>query len=327
MTIENDRTLAAPTGELTLTLVVDSCTAAADDVVELVLAAPDGDRLPSWDPGSHLDVLLESGLVRQYSLSGSPATPDCYRLGILRDSNSRGGSAEVHDTLRKGSTVTIRGPRNNFPLVPAPRYVFIAGGIGITPILPMLEAATISGAEWALHYGGRSSSSMAFVDELSAYGDRVTIYPQDTDGPIPLDEILGSLDGALVYCCGPEGLLAAVESVSELKGHPRASLHVERFVPKEIEAGPAAGFEVELARSGCTLHVPEDKSIVEVAREIDVLVFTSCEEGMCGSCETRVLEGEPEHLDSYKSPEEHEAEGTMAICVSRAMSAKLVLDL
>ena len=193
-------------------LVVAGRDVLADGVVALSLDDPTGRPLPGWTPGAHIDVILSASLVRQYSLCGSPADTHSWRIGVLRDPQSRGGSDFVHDKLHVGSSVRVRGPRNHFPLVSAPRYQFIAGGIGITPMLPMIEAAEAAGAQWRLAYGGRTRESMAVVERLSAYGERVTIWPQDEHGLLDLQGILGSArEDTLVYCCGPEALLSAVE--------------------------------------------------------------------------------------------------------------------
>jgi ferredoxin-NADP reductase len=222
-------------------LVVREARAAAADVVVLTLADPRGGELPPWTPGAHVDLILGDDLTRQYSLCSSPSTPDVWRLGVLRAPDSRGGSDWVHTALGPGTTVRVRGPRNHFPLVSSPRYLFIAGGIGITPILPMIAEAEAAGADWHLHYGGRQRASMAFLDELAGYGDRVTIVPQDEVGMLDLESILGTPQpDTLVYCCGPEGLLSAVEQFCE--SWPSGILHLERFSAKPQE--PAAARQV-----------------------------------------------------------------------------------
>ncbi len=234
----------------------------------------------------------------------------------------------MHDQLSVGSRVRVRGPRNHFPLVASQRYLFVAGGIGITPLLPMMAEATAAGAQWSLLYGGRSRASMAFTDELARYSDRVTLAPQDEVGLLDLDAALGTPQpDTLVYCCGPEPLLAAVEQ--RCAGWPAGSLHLERFAakPGASTSGDDHAFEVELAQTGVTLAVPADRSIFDVVQEAGVSVIGSCLEGICGTCETFVLEGEPEHRDSVLSDEEHAAGETMMICVSRCRGARLVLDL
>ena len=300
-----------------------------DGVVAVTLADPDGADLPEWSPGAHIDLLMTESLVRQYSLCSSTANRREWRVGVLLDPQSRGGSQFVHDKLHEGATVRVRGPRNHFALVSSPRYQFIAGGIGITPILTMIEAARARNADWQLLYGGRQRASMAFLDELEGHGDRVTVWPQDEQGLLDLNSVLGTpRDDTLVYCCGPEGLLGAVEAACA--PWPESSLHIERFSAK-APAAPSAdaldSFEVECQRSGVTVTVPKDKSIYDVVEEAGVDVLGSCMEGVCGTCECEVIEGDPDHHDSVLSDAEKKRGDVMMICVSRSRSARLVLDL
>jgi ferredoxin-NADP reductase len=323
-------------------LVVARKVAAADGVTVLDLRDVAGAPLPGWQPGAHIDLLLGPGVARQYSLCGAPADAATWRIAVLREAAGRGGSQYVHDVLEEGSAVRARGPRNHFALEPAGRYLFIAGGIGITPILPMLAAADAAGTGWALTYGGRTRSSMAFGDELrSRYGDRVVLQPQDEMGLPDLDELLGEPSpGTLVYCCGPAPLLAAVES--RCARWPEGALHVERFAPRPLAtrdevagAGPAAAgagraagaFEVELAQSGMLICVDAETSILRAVEAAGVQVLSSCTEGICGTCETAVLGGVPDHQDSLLTPAERAAGDTMMICVSRSVTPRLVLDL
>ncbi|OBC04632.1 ferredoxin [Mycobacterium sp. 852013-50091_SCH5140682] len=309
-------------------LVVTDFHVAADDVVALTLAAPDGSALPPWTPGAHVDLVLGADLVRQYSLCSSPGDRSAWRLGILRTPDSRGGSKAVHSDLHNGATVRVRGPRNHFPLVAAGSYLFIAGGIGITPMLPMIAEADAAGADWHLLYGGRTRASMAFVDELAPYADHVTLVPQDESGILDLDAALREpREGTLVYACGPTGLLDAVEQ--RCATWPSGSLHLERFTAKEPAAGSAGNteFELMLQRSGMTLTVPPDKSVFEVCKAAGVGVVGSCLEGICGTCETEVVDGDVDHRDSILNDEEREANEYMMICVSRCRSARLTLDL
>jgi len=314
--------------EVDLTLRVDRRTTGAEGVVVLDLCPPAGGDLPPWAPGAHVDLRLPGGLTRQYSLCGDPADLSHWRIAVLREPESRGGSAHVHDAFVEGAVVEVRGPRNHFPLVPAPRYVFVAGGIGITPILPMIDAADAAGAEWELHYGGRSRRSMAFLHALEeATGQRVTLHPQDEVGLIDLAALLGApRPGTLVYCCGPEPLLVAVEQ--RCAGWPEGSLHLERFAPKDVGEPVLTGaFEVELALSGLSLTVPPEKSVLQVVEEAGIDVLSSCTEGTCGTCETTVLSGEVDHRDSLLTPAEQAANDTMFVCVSRAAGPRLVLEL
>jgi ferredoxin-NADP reductase len=305
-------------------LVVDRRDFAADGVLALTLRHPLGEQLPAWEPGAHIDVVLGPELERQYSLCGDPADRTQWRIAVLREPDGRGGSAHVHEQLGQGDKVRVRGPRNHFRLEPAPRYRFIAGGIGITPILPMLAAAEAAGAEWTLLYGGRTRRSMAFAEELGAgYGERVTIAPQDESGLLDLATALGDLaDGTLVYCCGPAPLLDAVEERC-----PSEVLRVERFQAKEQPIGSDEEFEVELARSGLTLAVAPGVSVLDTVKAAGVEVLYSCTEGTCGTCETDVLDGTPDHRDSVLTREEQESGETMMICVSRCRGRRLVLDL
>jgi ferredoxin-NADP reductase len=304
-------------------LVVDRREFAADGVLALTLRHPLGAPLAAWEPGAHVDVVLGPGLERQYSLCGDPADRSAWRIAVLREPAGRGGSARVHDQVRQGDKVRVRGPRNHFALLPAPRYRFVAGGIGITPVLPMLAAAEAAGAEWTLLYGGRTRDSMAFVGELARYGERVTLAPQDETGLLDLAPVLDELPGdALVYCCGPAPLLDAVQERC-----PAGALHVERFQPVEQPAGTDVEFEVELAGSGRTVTVAPGVSVLDAVRAAGVEVLFSCAEGTCGTCETDVLEGTPEHRDSVLTDAEREAGETMMICVSRCRGGKLVLDL
>ena len=301
---------------------------AADGVITLVLRDTEDASLPPWRPGSHVDLLLTPDLTRQYSLCGDRDDQSSWRIGVLREPAGRGGSAFIHDELHPGATVRVRGPRNNFELVEAERLLFIAGGIGITPILPMLAAATEHGTPWSLLYGGRSRPSMAFVEELSAYGDAATLRPQDEFGLLDLDSLLGTpRDDTEVYCCGPEPLLAAVED--RCGAWPAGCLHLERFAaaPTEPRTCSDRSIEVELARSGLTIVVEADQSILDACLDAGVDAVSSCEEGLCRTCETGVLEGAPDHRDSVLSEAERAAGDVMMVCVSRAHSDRLVLDL
>lgn len=291
-------------------------------MLSFVLIDPAGAPLPPWEPGAHVDVVLPDGVVRQYSLCGDPGDRDSYRIAVLLEEQGRGGSAWLHEKVRPGTLLEIREPRNNFPLAAADRYVLIAGGIGITPLLPMMRELDRRGAAWQLHYGGRSGARMAFAGELAAYGERVRRYPQDECGLIPLAEILDPVaTGTLVYCCGPEPLLDAVE-----KSCAPDVLRVERFHPREIETGPDRPMTVVLRRSGRTIEVPAEETVLDALERAGADVLWSCREGTCATCETPVLEGEIDHRDSILTPQERESGETMMICVSRARTDRLVLD-
>ncbi len=316
--------------EQCLSLTIARKEVIAKGVVRLTLHHPEGAALPSWDPGAHIDLVLRDGLIRQYSLCGDIADRAQFEVCVLREEEGRGGSAYVHEQLAEGDKVRVQGPRNNFALVDdGDEYVFIAGGIGITPLVPMISAVAARGAAWQLFYGGRTRESMAFREQLmSAHPGRVKIQPQDETGLLDvsgiLDDAVGA-DHAVVYCCGPEPLLAVVEEACQRRNVP---LHVERFAPKaDVFDGPCEAFEIELARTGITLAVPADCSIIEVLEEAGVQVPFSCEEGICGTCRTTVLAGVPDHHDSVLSADEQASGNSMTVCVSRARSPRLVLDL
>ena len=305
-------------------LVVQDVSHRAADVRSFVLAEPTGVPLPGWTPGAHVDVRTGDGLVRQYSLCGSPDDRTTYRIAVLREPVSRGGSAWLHDSVGEGDVLEVSPPRNNFGLADAPSYLFVAGGIGITPMLPMIAEVDGRGADWRLYYGGRTRTAMAFLDELADYGPRVHVLPQDRHGLLPLADILASADpAAAVHACGPSPMLDAVERVLP----DGLTLHVERFTPRADIAGATSSFEVQLASTGAVVPIGADQSIVDVLRTAGVDVPTSCREGTCGSCETTVLDGEVEHRDSVLSEAERAAGRTMMLCVSRARAPRLVLDL
>ncbi|MFG2607841.1 PDR/VanB family oxidoreductase [Streptomyces sp. NPDC048514] len=301
-----------------LRLLLASRETIADGVVRLRL---EGDGLPGWEPGAHLDLVLPSGLVRQYSLCGDPADPSSYTIATRLVGDGRGGSREVHEQLAEGMELEVRGPRNRFPLVAAPAYLFVVGGIGVTPVLPMLRALP-DGADWRLLYGGRTRASMPFLEEVRGLaGDRLTLVAEDEDGRPDLDALLaGVAAGTAVYCCGPEGLMAAVEA----RLPEGATLHLERFAPRTSADGNAE-FEVELRRSGRTCTVPADSTLLAaVRRELPNTAY-SCEQGFCGTCQQRVLEGEIDHRDELLT--DAERADSMLLCVSRSRSGRLVLDM
>jgi len=307
-------------------LVVSDVDHVATDVVSITLVDPLGRALPPWTPGAHIDLVLDDGFTRQYSLCGSAADPGRWQVAVLKAPQSRGGSVAVH-ALKVGSSVRVRGPRNHFPVIPAPRYVFVAGGIGITPILAMIRELAAAGAEWELHYGGRSRDSMAFTRELAAHADRVHLVPEDEQGRLDLEAILAAArPGALIYACGPEPLLAALQE--RCSDWPAGVLHLERFAARAVEIPEQENdFELVLQGSGRTLQVPADRSVFDVVREAGVSVLGSCLEGICGTCETGVIEGDVDHRDSVLEADERAGNEVMMICVSRCRSARLVLDL
>lgn len=320
--------MSVATEDQELELLVKQMTLEADGVLSLRLVHPDGDPLPEWSPGAHVDLTLKGSLVRQYSLCGDPADRGSYRVAVLREQAALGGSEYVHEGLRPGHRLRVVGPRNNFDFLPAKRYVFVAGGIGITPLLAMLTEAERQGTDWELWYGGRHEDSMAFLDELAAYGDRVKVIPEETHGRLDLATALPTPDpGTLVYCCGPEGLLAAVEE--HAAGWPEGTLQVERFKAKQIEVDPDGEqpISVDCRRSGRVVQVPADVPVIDALEGAGITVSSSCRDGICGTCETKVLAGTPDHRDSLLSDSEQAAGTTMMICVSRARTPELALDI
>jgi ferredoxin-NADP reductase len=315
-----------------ITLRVRRRAEIAVNALLLELESASGEVLPEWPPGAHLDIHLPSGLTRQYSLCGAREDRSTYVVVVLREPHGRGGSEEIFRELGVGTEFISSTPRDHFRLVDASEYVLIAGGIGITPIKAMVDELRARGARWRLHYGGRSREHMAFVDELvDLGGDNVSIVPQDVDGLLDVRAIIGNLSPeAAVYCCGPAPLLDAVLTACAEAGASER-LHFERFVPPTDGAGFVTdgdtAFEVELRSSGVTLQVPADKTLLEVVQSVLPDVPFSCTEGYCGSCESVVLDGEPDHRGSLMTPEEHDEEGTMLICVGRSKSHRLVLDL
>ncbi len=306
-------------------LTVGDIRKEARDIVSVILEAPAGESLPKWSPGSHIDIVTPEGLVAQYSLCGA-AMDERWRIAVLHHPEGRGVSSFLHTRLKIGDHLRVAGPRNHFQLVDAPSYCFIGGGIGITPLLPMI--ASVHGVRpWRLFYGGRTRQSMAMLRELEPFGVNVTIVPEDEEGLLPVEAILNATEAdTALYCCGPEPLIQAVENGAQTRR--RAAPHVERFSPREIIRGEDdRPFEVVLSRSGHTLTVPADRSILEVVSDAGVFVPSSCHEGTCGSCETTVLEGEVLHRDSILSEEDRKAGSSMMICVSRARSRRLILDL
>lgn len=308
-----------------LTFIVRQIRWEAQDVASVLLERADGAALPPWTPGSHIDLHLPNGLTRNYSLCGT-ADPRVWRIGVLREPQGGGGSAYIHDALRVGTELEGHGPRNNFVLEPASSYQFIAGGIGITPIIPMIRQAEDQGIPWQLLYGGRARNSMAFLDELVEYGDRVTLHPQDELGLLPLGDVLGEpVAGRLVYCCGPAALMDAVEAT--MSAWPADSLVIERFRPvAHDESDSTDAFEVVATKSGVTVTVAPEESVLSALERSGVMIPNSCREGICGTCETRIIEGIADHRDSLLSDAERASMATMMVCVSRSAGPRIVLD-
>ena len=297
----------------------------ADGVVSVTLAHPDGDRLPPWEPGAHLEIRLGDRFIRHYSLCGRAGESE-YTVAVRREEASAGGSVFVHDELCVGDDVDTSLPRNHFEMQSASEYVFVAGGIGITPLLAMIERAEAEGARWRLLYLGKKRSTMAFLDRLSDYGDNVSIHPAEENGRVDLRGALGVLpDGTAIHACGPRRLLDAMAVICEER--PNVCLRVEHFatdIPDDLRND---AFEIELASTGVVVAVSGDRTILDAVQASGVDAPSSCGAGTCGTCETVVLSGIPEHRDCVLTPEERAEGKYMMICVSRSQSPLLVLDL
>jgi ferredoxin-NADP reductase len=333
-------------------LVVAGRTELAEGVLAIDLVSPNGRDLPAWTPGSHVDVILPGGLAgepleRQYSLCGDGDDRSTWRVAVLREDAGRGGSVGLHERVEVGGRLRVRGPRNHFPFAPVAgaRYLFVAGGIGITPLRSMVAAAAAAGADWTLDYAGRSRASMAFVDELTAlYPTRVRVHAADEGARLDVAALAGSAGvgvsvgsagvgvsvgvDAAVYACGPARLLEALEAA--FCDAPDDLLHVERFEAREFgDPVWTEPFEVELAMTGAVVTVDPDTSVLDAirAQSPETPVLSSCRRGTCGTCEAPVLDGEIEHRDSILTPLEREESAVMMVCVSRAACPRIVLDL
>lgn len=304
----------------------------ADGICSYELVRLDGQPLPSFEAGAHIDVHLKDKLVRQYSLCNAPGETHRYQIGVLRDADSRGGSQAMHDHVDTGSVLHISEPKNHFPLVEARRTLLLAGGIGVTPILAMAEALAAKGAAFEMHYCARSPEKAAFKERLARCGfaARVAFHYDSGDAAQKLDlaALLATPEsGTHVYVCGPQGFIDHVMSTARAQGWPQAQLHVEYFSAAAVDTGGDGPFDVRLASSGQTYTVPAGKTVIKVLEEQGVVVPYSCEEGVCGTCLTRVLEGVPDHRDMYLTEEEQAANDQFTPCCSRAKTPLLVLDL
>jgi vanillate O-demethylase ferredoxin subunit len=317
-----------------MTLVVAKKWREAADVHGFELADPEGRELPPFTAGAHVDIEIAPGLVRQYSLCNDPRRRDCYQIAVLRETSGRGGSSALIERIEAGDTLKVSEPRNHFGLEPsARRTLLIAGGIGITPILCMAERLAHAGAPFELHYAARSQASAAFIERIgsSAFADRARLY--FSEGPkaarLDLDALLADpVPGAHLYVCGPARLIEAALAAAKAKGWPSSRVHREFFAPPEGEDhGPAEAFEVGIASSGQVIAVPADRTATQALAEHGIEVATSCEQGVCGTCVTRVLEGVPDHRDFYLTADEQAANDQMTLCCSRARTRRLVLDL
>jgi vanillate O-demethylase ferredoxin subunit len=310
------------------TLRVHRIEWAAEGILEVELRDPTGGDLPAFDAGAHVDLALPNGISRSYSLANDPAERHRWVLGIGLDPSSRGGSRFVHRDLRVGETLTVVGPRNHFPLdESAAHSVLIAGGIGITPMAAMASRLASLGRSFEFHYAVRDRSRAAFLDRVSAIAPRFALHV-DAEAGHPLDIggiVAAAPAGAHFYCCGPLPMLAAYEAATETL--PAEQVHLEYFKAKPVEAAAATGFEIEIAGTGRVLEVPPEKSIADVLEAAGLKTGISCQEGICGSCEVKVVSGEPDHRDQVLTAAEKAAGKTMMICVSRAKSPRLVIEL
>lgn len=306
----------------------------ADGIVSFELVSPDGADLPGFEAGAHIDVQVPGGPVRQYSLCNAPWERHRYQIAVLRDPASRGGSIGMHDALPEGATLRISAPRNHFPLAQGKAtHLLIAGGIGLTPLLCMADYLSSQGEPFSFHYCSRSRDRAAFLDriESSAWADRARLH-FDNLGPeqrIDLPGLLGSPSADLhLYVCGPQGFMDAVLEQARASGWDAGRLHYEYFAatPPALSADGAA-FEVELAQSRLVVTVPSDQTIIQALHKAGVDVPVSCEQGICGTCLTRVISGEPDHRDLYLSPQEQACNDQFLPCCSRSRSPRLVLDL
>ncbi len=302
----------------------------AREVIELTLVSADGRPLPPWQPGAHIEIACgDSGIARQYSLCGDPADTQTLRVAVLREPHSRGGSAWVHERLSEGDLLSVRGPRNHFRFDEgAKRVLLIAGGIGITPIATMAVRARQLGIDYQIHYCGRARNTMAYADELQAqHGERLAIHASDEKRRLDVGALLSDLpDGMQVYACGPERLLSAVQSACASR--PHGTLHVEHFRGGAGRPDPAhdSAFDCELNDSGLSLHVPADRTLLEVLRDANIDVPSDCGEGLCGSCEVEVIGGEVDHRDVVLTADERQENRRMMACCSRGRG-RIVLGL
>lgn len=317
---------AASRVEQTLQARVRCLTWEAEGVLSVELAALDGSPLPPFEPGAHVDLKLPNGTLRQYSLCGDPAERSHYRLGI-REVAGGLSSSFVHHKLRPGDVVTISAARNNFPLVDAKLYIFVAGGIGVTPLIPMMRKATARGRPWVLLYCNKRNENAPFLAEIEALGGDVSLHSTAAGTRLDVAARFGAVEAdTAVYCCGPERLMTAVEEATA--GWPEGSVHFEWFTPRSRPEGETSdSFEVICQKSGLTVSVPADKSILEALAAHGLEVPRSCEQGICGTCECRVIAGEVDHRDSILSNGERATSQTMMICVSRARGSQLILDI
>lgn len=312
-----------------LDLTIAKRQEAATDVVSMELAKADGSALPVFEAGAHVDVYVKSGLIRQYSLTGDPEDRGKYRLGILLNPDSRGGSSAIHSDFQQGKVIRIGRPRNNFPLQPgASHTVLFAGGIGITPMMSMAYALQAKGASWELHYCGRTPDRLAFRDELAQFGDKVHLHVDSgsKDQQLDINEVLKeAAPDKHLYVCGPNGFMDFVVSSAEKNRWANDTIHLERFGAEVNTDG--AQFTVVAQRSGKSFDVQPGETIAQKLEEHDIPVQVSCQSGVCGTCLTRVLDGMPDHRDLVQTELEKASNAEITVCCSRSKTKKLVLDI
>lgn len=316
----------------TLAVRVARRSVEAEGIVSFDLVCPDGGELPGFDAGSHIDVQVPGGPIRQYSLCNAPSDKRRYQIAVLRDAASRGGSAGMHDAVHEGSVLQISHPRNHFALAEGDvTHLLVAGGIGLTPLLCMAEHLDRRGVAFELHYCARSRARAAFVERIaeSPWAERAEFHFDDDEaGRVDFNALLGNPRPDLhLYVCGPQGFMNAVLDTARTSGWSDERLHYEFFAGAAATSGDQAGFEVRLARSGLVVPVPADRSVTQALAAAGIDVPVSCEQGICGTCVTGVLEGEPDHRDLYLSPDEQARNDRFLPCCSRAKSRTLVLDL
>lgn len=308
-------------------------TVEAEGIVSFELAAEDGHPLPAFSAGSHVDVQLTDGLTRQYSLCNDSAETHRYLIGVLREPASRGGSTAMHDRVQVGDVIQISAPKNHFALAhEAQSSLLLAGGIGITPILCMAERLAQTGASFELHYCTRSPARTAFAERIraSAFADRAFFHHDDGDAAQKLDIpalLARPQPGQHVYVCGPKGFMDAVLGTARANGWPEPQLHFEFFSADVQPRDADEAFDVKLASSGRVVHIPKGQTVLNALADAGVMVPSSCEQGVCGTCITRVIEGVPDHRDMYFTPEEQAANAEFTPCCSRSKTPLLVLDL
>ena len=313
-----------------LRLRVDAVRMVAETIRQVELVSADGSPLPPFTAGAHINLKLPGDLSRSYSLTNGPQTRDRYVIAVNRDAASRGGSAYIVDRLQVGDVLPVDPPHNTFHLVDdAEQSAFFAGGIGITPILAMIRRLEALGRPWQLHYAARNRASAAFLPELEAFEaaapGRVHLHFDDEAGRVfPLLKVASTIPKvAHVYCCGPGRMIEVFRASAGWR--PEDNVHIEHFVG--TKSRPTMAFDVELRRRGKTFHVPIGETILDVLLANDVYVSHSCREGVCGSCETRVLDGVPDHMDNVLSPRERASNELIMVCCSGCSSGKLVLDI